>query len=141
MSFILLQGGSAEIQLVKGKSIKLSTDEKYFDIGDENCIYVDYKNITKVLQKGSIIYVDDGLICLSVEEIGKICVTFSWPWHVCIMMWLLYWPFLELDTNLVQNGLFCLLWCSGDWCLCIYCVWCCFSMVFFFISWRGYWIL
>ena len=75
MSFILLQGGSAEIQLVKGKSIKLSTDEKYFDIGDENCIYVDYKNITKVLQKGSIIYVDDGLICLSVEEIGKICVT------------------------------------------------------------------
>ena len=68
---ILLQGGSAEINLERGAKIKLTTDEKYYDIGDESCIYIDYKNITKVLSKGGIVYVDDGLICLVVDEIGE----------------------------------------------------------------------
>lgn len=50
--------------------VKLSTDEKYYDIGDESCIYVDYKNITKVLKVGGIIFIDDGLICVIVQEVG-----------------------------------------------------------------------
>ncbi|XP_067943489.1 pyruvate kinase PKM-like isoform X2 [Watersipora subatra] len=67
---LLKGGGSAEINLERGAKIKLTTDEKYYDIGDESCIYIDYKNITKVLSKGGIVYVDDGLICLVVDEIG-----------------------------------------------------------------------
>ena len=55
--------------------IKLSIDEKYRECGDENCIYVDYKNIVKVLVTGDIIYVDDGLISLKVTEKGPTHLT------------------------------------------------------------------
>ncbi|KAF6035966.1 PKM [Bugula neritina] len=68
---LLKGGGSAEIELKKGNQIKLSTDEKYYEIGDDSCIYIDYVNITKVLQVGGLIYLDDGLISLSVAEIGS----------------------------------------------------------------------
>lgn len=66
-----LQGGSAEIELKKGAKIRLSTDEKYFDIGDEKCIYIDYKNIVKVLPVGGKIFIDDGLISVINESVGK----------------------------------------------------------------------
>ena len=68
---IVLQGGSAEIELKKGQKIRLSTDEKYFDIGDDKCIYVDYKNITKVLPVGGKVFIDDGLISVIAEKVGK----------------------------------------------------------------------
>lgn len=51
--------------------MKITTEMEYFDQGDENMIYVDYKNITKVVSKGSTIFVDDGLISLKVEEISE----------------------------------------------------------------------
>lgn len=38
---------------------------------DEKVLWLDYKNITKVVQTGSHIYIDDGLITLTVKEIGK----------------------------------------------------------------------
>ena len=44
----LLQGGSAEITVNTGDTLTLSTDRKYADCGDNNTIYVDYPNITKV---------------------------------------------------------------------------------------------
>ena len=48
--------------------IKLSIEEKYKEIGDENVIYVDYKNIVKVCVPGDIVFVDDGLISLKVTD-------------------------------------------------------------------------
>ncbi len=68
--YILPQGGSAEVTLVTGSVIKLSTEEKYREIGDANCIFVDYKNIVKVLGAGDLIYIDDGLLSLKVTEKG-----------------------------------------------------------------------
>ena len=53
-----------------GHTVKLSTDEKYQECGDTNCIFVDYKNITKILKKGDFVFIDDGLIKLKVTEIG-----------------------------------------------------------------------
>ena len=50
--------------------IKLSIDEKYSECGDANCIYVDYKNIVKVVEPGDLIYIDDGLISVKVTEKG-----------------------------------------------------------------------
>ena len=37
---------------MKGEKITLTTDEKRANDGDASCIYVDYKNITKVLKPG-----------------------------------------------------------------------------------------
>ena len=48
----------------------MSIDEKYQECGDANCIFVDYKNIVKVLSKGDLVFIDDGLISLKVTEIG-----------------------------------------------------------------------
>ena len=64
-----LQGVSVKIELEVGKKLKLSTVEKYKLCGDENCIYVDHKNIVKVVELNDTIYIDDGLI--SLEVIGK----------------------------------------------------------------------
>ena len=69
------QGGSAEIHLKIGNVIKLTIDEKYRDCGDENMVYVDYKNIVNVLDLGDIVFVDDGLISLKVTEKGPTHLT------------------------------------------------------------------
>lgn len=69
----LLEGGpSAEIELVKGNSIKLTVDDAFKEKGSKDVIYVDYKNITKVLVPGNHVYVDDGLISLIVKQVGKL---------------------------------------------------------------------
>ncbi|XP_017494393.1 PREDICTED: pyruvate kinase PKM-like [Rhagoletis zephyria] len=67
----LLEGGaSAEIELVKGNKIKLTTDDSFKEKCSLSVVYLDYKNIVKVVSKGSRVYVDDGLISLIVEEVG-----------------------------------------------------------------------
>ncbi|WP_411023363.1 pyruvate kinase, partial [Salmonella sp. s51228] len=53
-----------------GNSITLSIDEQYYNCGTAAKIYVDYKNIVKILKVGDIVFVDDGLISLEVIKIG-----------------------------------------------------------------------
>lgn len=67
---LLEGGGSAEIELIRGEKIKLTTDVALTDKGNKDCIFVDYTNIVKVVKVGSKIFVDDGLISLVVLEIG-----------------------------------------------------------------------
>ena len=43
------QGGSAEVELKTGDTLTLSTEEKYKEIGDSKCVYIDYYNICKVI--------------------------------------------------------------------------------------------
>lgn len=69
-----LQSGTEEVKLVKGNMIKLTLDDKFKDNCDEKTLWLDYKNITKVVQQNSHIYVDDGLISLKVKEIGEFIV-------------------------------------------------------------------
>jgi pyruvate kinase len=66
---LLAGGASAEIALEKGGSIRLTTDPSFENSGTAVNLYVDYKNITKVLSVGSRVYIDDGLISLVVDEI------------------------------------------------------------------------
>lgn len=67
----LIQGGSAEVELVKGQIFKLSTDKAYLENGNASTIYVDYENISKVLKVGNRIFVDDGLISLIVTAVSE----------------------------------------------------------------------
>ncbi|GAV27749.1 pyruvate kinase [Pichia membranifaciens] len=46
-----------------------STDDKYKETSDDKIMYIDYKNIVKVIQPGKIIYVDDGVLSFRVLEI------------------------------------------------------------------------
>lgn len=65
------QSGTAEVELKKGNMIKITIDESYQDNCSEEVLWLDYKNITKVVEPGSNIYIDDGLISLQVKEIGE----------------------------------------------------------------------
>uniref|UniRef100_A0A0N4ZYY5 Pyruvate kinase n=1 Tax=Parastrongyloides trichosuri TaxID=131310 RepID=A0A0N4ZYY5_PARTI len=74
---LLTGGGSAEVELIKGNFIHLTTNKNYETSGTATVLYVDYANITKVVQIGGKVFVDDGLISLIVHEIrddGIICL-------------------------------------------------------------------
>lgn len=45
-----------------------SVDEKYKDICDDKVMYIDYKNLPKVIKPGKMIYVDDGVLSFEVLE-------------------------------------------------------------------------
>ncbi|GCB64225.1 hypothetical protein scyTo_0014741 [Scyliorhinus torazame] len=67
----LIKGsGTAEIELKKGAKLKITLDDAYSEKCDEDLLWLDYKHLPKVVDIGSIIYVDDGLIALRVLEKG-----------------------------------------------------------------------
>lgn len=59
------------MELVKGNIIKITLDDAFQDSCSDEVLWLDYKNITKVVEIGSKIYIDDGLISLQVKEIGE----------------------------------------------------------------------
>ncbi len=48
--------------LTAGDPITLTTDEAFKEKCTKEKIYLDYKNLPKVLQVGKRVYIDDGLI-------------------------------------------------------------------------------
>uniref|UniRef100_A0A2K6TFB9 Pyruvate kinase n=1 Tax=Saimiri boliviensis boliviensis TaxID=39432 RepID=A0A2K6TFB9_SAIBB len=67
----LIKGGSTEeVELKKGATLKITLDNTYMEKCDENILWLDYKNICKVVEVGSKIYVDNGLISLQVKQKG-----------------------------------------------------------------------
>lgn len=68
---MISQSGTAEVELIKGNVIKITLDDAYQNNCNDEVLWLDYKNITKVVEIGSKIYIDDGLISLQVKEIGE----------------------------------------------------------------------
>lgn len=67
----LLEGGpTAEVELKKGETIRLTTEPQFASKGTASELFVDYPNMPKVVQPGNLIYIDDGLISLRVKQIG-----------------------------------------------------------------------
>jgi pyruvate kinase len=63
--------GTAEATLVTGESIKITVDDAYIERCNKDVLWVDYKNICKVVDVGSRIYIDDGLISIICKEKGS----------------------------------------------------------------------
>lgn len=61
--------GDVDIPITAGTVLNITTDDKYDQSCDTENMYVDYKNITKVIEPGRIIYVDDGVLAFDVLEI------------------------------------------------------------------------
>lgn len=73
---VVVGGDNAEVELIKGSCVKVTPDDAFKDKCDDKVIWVDYKNICKVVTVGGRIFVDDGLISLLVKEIGpNYCLT------------------------------------------------------------------
>merc|ERR1712156_313376 len=62
--------GRLELTLEKGASIKITTDDAVKEKCTRETLWVDYKNIPKVLTPGKRIFIDDGLISVVAKEIG-----------------------------------------------------------------------
>lgn len=68
----LLEGddGRKELSLKAGSTIKVTTDDEYKEKCTEDVLWLDYKNITKVMVPGKRLFIDDGLISVVCKEVG-----------------------------------------------------------------------
>lgn len=55
--------------LTQGEIVQITTDKKRHDDGDAKCFWVTYSNIAKVCKVGSMVFIDDGAVCLEVVEV------------------------------------------------------------------------
>jgi len=69
----LLEGddGRKEITLKAGSKIKITTDDAFKEKCTEEVLWLDYKNITKVVVPGKRLFIDDGLISVKCTEVGN----------------------------------------------------------------------
>jgi len=68
----LLEGddGRKELTLKAGATIKITTDDQYKEKCTAECLWVDYKNISKVISPGKRLFIDDGLISVVCKEVA-----------------------------------------------------------------------
>ena len=63
--------GVKELLFEAGDMVTLTTDDKYKEACTKEHIWVDYKNITNVLPVGNRIFIDDGLLSIKAQEVGR----------------------------------------------------------------------
>jgi len=68
----LLEGddGRKELSLKAGSTIKITTDDEFKEKCTMDVLWLDYKNITKVMVPGKRLFIDDGLISVVCKEVG-----------------------------------------------------------------------
>merc|ERR1712153_272011 len=62
--------GKLEVTLETGAAIKITTDDAFMEKCTKDILWVDYKNISKVLVPGARIFIDDGLTSVIAKECG-----------------------------------------------------------------------
>merc|ERR1711942_645945 len=69
----LLEGddGRKELTLKAGETIKITTDDSWKEKCTSEVLWLDYKNITKVVVPGKRLFIDDGLISVKCTEVGS----------------------------------------------------------------------
>jgi len=69
----LLEGddGRKELTLKAGETIKITTDDSWKEKCTSEVLWLDYKNITKVMVPGKRLFIDDGLISVRCTEVGN----------------------------------------------------------------------
>src|SRR5947208_306959 len=60
-----------ELPIKAGHEMIFSTNDEYAEICDLNVMYVDYKNLPKVIDVGKLVYVDDGILSFKVLEVHE----------------------------------------------------------------------
>jgi len=68
---LMKAGVNAEVELKSGNKITITIDDQYKEQCTDQIIWVDYKNIIKVVDVGKNVYIDDGLISLTIREKGN----------------------------------------------------------------------
>merc|ERR1739844_32019 len=68
----LLEGddGRKELTLKAGNTIKITTNDEFKEKCTADVLWLDYKNITKVMVPGKRLFIDDGLISVVCKEVG-----------------------------------------------------------------------
>lgn len=61
--------GDKDIPINAGHEMIFTTDDAYATKCDDKKMFIDYKNITKVIEKGRVIYIDDGVLSFEVLEV------------------------------------------------------------------------
>jgi len=59
-----------ELTLKEGHLLTFTTDQSRFETGDQETVFIDYKNISQSVKVGGTIFVDDGLLSFEVLETG-----------------------------------------------------------------------
>lgn len=60
-----------KIPIEVGHEMTFSVDDKYMDEGTNEIIYIDYKNLPKVIEVGKKIFIDDGILSFEVLEVKE----------------------------------------------------------------------
>lgn len=58
-----------DVKIAAGHTMIFSTDDQYATACTDKVMYIDYKNITRVIEAGKIIYVDDGVLSFTVLKV------------------------------------------------------------------------
>ena len=66
-----MQGVHEEIEIKTGSTVKVTISDEFKKAVDEENIWVDYQSIVDVLDVGKHMYIDDGLMELTVQEKGN----------------------------------------------------------------------
>ncbi|XP_076157456.1 pyruvate kinase PKM-like isoform X2 [Alosa pseudoharengus] len=68
----LIKGSDTEeVKLVKGEMLKLTMDDQFKENCNEKNVWVDYKDMPKVVEVGKHVYLDNGSIRLMVKSVGN----------------------------------------------------------------------